>query len=56
MDNYQNIKRNDQSEEREKLLVLTGDQMRRSRIVDHIAIILVLGTVFILWLFQWMLS
>jgi hypothetical protein len=54
MDNAQNIKRNNQNEEIEKVVVLTGDQMRRTRLVDYIAIVLALGTVFILWLFQWM--
>ena len=54
MDNDQNKKRDDQDEERKKVMELTGDQMRRTRVVDYIAIVLALGTVFILWLLQWM--
>ena len=41
-------------EEREKIQAQTDAQMRRARATDYIAIVLALGTVFILWLFQWM--
>jgi len=41
-------------DEMAKVMVLSADGMKRSRIVDHIAIILALGTVFLLWSLQWM--
>ena len=54
MDNDQDKNKDAQGEEREKVMVLTEVQMQRSRFVDYIAIVLGVGTVFILWLLQWM--
>jgi hypothetical protein len=39
-------------EEQAKIKAQTDAQMLRSKLNDYIAIILALGTVFILWLFQ----
>jgi len=39
-------------DEQEKIKAETAAQMIRSRVNDYIAIILALGTVFILWLLQ----
>ena len=44
----------DLDEEREKIKAQTAAQMMRSRVNDYVAIILALGTVFVLWLLQWM--
>ena len=41
-------------QEMEKIKALTDDQMQRARATDYIAIVLAPGTVFILWLLQWM--
>ena len=41
-------------EEMEKIKAQTDAQMQRARATDYIAIVLALGTVFILWLLQWM--
>ena len=40
--------------EREKIKAQTEAQMMRSRVNDYVAIILALGTVFVLWFLQWM--
>ena len=42
------------NEEREKIKAQTAAQMMRSRVNDYVAIILALGTVFVLWFLQWM--
>lgn len=44
----------DLEEEREKTRAQTQAQMVRSRVNDYVAIILAVGTVFLLWLLQWM--
>ena len=44
----------DLEEEMEKIKAQTDAQMQRARAVDYIAIVLALGTVFILWFLQWM--
>ena len=38
----------------EKIRKETQVQMQKSRAIDYIAIVLALGSVFILWLLQWM--
>ncbi len=43
-----------EQEEREKIKAQSEAQMMRSRVNDYVAIILALGTVFVLWLLQWM--
>jgi hypothetical protein len=44
----------DLEDEMEKIKAQTDAQMQRARATDYIAIVLALGTVFILWLLQWM--
>ena len=44
----------DLEDEMEKIRAQTDAQMQRARATDYIAIVLALGTVFILWLLQWM--
>jgi hypothetical protein len=44
----------DLEEEMERIKAQTDAQMQRARATDYIAIVLALGTVFILWLLQWM--
>ena len=44
----------DMKMEVEEIRAKTDVQMRKSRAHDYIALILALGTVFLLWLFQWM--
>ena len=44
----------DLEEEREKTRAQTEARMTRSRMNDYVAIILAVGTVFVLWLLQWM--
>jgi hypothetical protein len=41
-------------QENEKIKAQTAAQMNRSRVNDYVAIILALGTVFVLWFLQWM--
>ena len=41
-------------EEREKIKAQTEAQMMRARVNDYVAIVLALGTVFVLWALQWM--
>ena len=47
-------KKRDLEEETEKIKAQTDAQMWRARATDYIAIVLALGTVFILWFLQWM--
>ena len=44
----------DLEEDRGKKDTKTSVRMQRARVNDYIAIILALGTVFLLWLLQWM--
>lgn len=44
----------DLEKEMEKIKAQTDVQMQRARATDYIAIVLALGTIFILWLLQWM--
>jgi len=44
----------DLEDEMEKIKAQTDAQMQRARATDYIAIVLALGTVFMLWLLQWM--
>jgi hypothetical protein len=41
-------------DELQKIRKETQMQMQKSRAIDYIAIVLALGSVFILWLLQWM--
>ena len=49
-DNKTNVELN---EEDEKIKAQTQAQMMRGRLNDYVAIVLAVGTVFILWLLQW---
>lgn len=41
------------NEEDEKIKAQTQAQLMRGRLNDYVAIVLAVGTVFILWLLQW---
>ena len=50
----ENAKTINENNEQQRIKAETAAQMLRSRVNDYIAIILALGTVFILWLLQLM--